>query len=121
MLDAGGVEIETLDIGAAAGRDQEIAAGDALMVAPLAGRAAEHDRDARSARFDMRNGHALAQHDAFRRELVEQDARALGVFARKRRAGFQHGHRGAEPAECLRELEPHRPGADDDEMLRDRS
>ena len=67
---------------------------------------------------DARHLDAGADHDAFARQLVEHDRGAFRIVLGERRRGLEHGHLRAEPPVRLRELEPDRPRADDDEMLR---
>ena len=52
-----------------------------------------------------------------RASCVEHDRGAFRIVLGERRRGLQHRHPGAEPAVRLRELEPDRPRADDEEML----
>ena len=52
-----------------------------------------------------------------RASCVEHDRGAFRVVLGERLRRLQHGDLGAEPAERLRQLEPDRAAADDDEML----
>ena len=71
-----------------------------------------------SAALDADDRDAAAKVDALAHECIEHDAGAFGVLVRERLRRFQHRHRAAEPAKRLRQLEPDRTRADDDEMLR---
>ena len=83
----------------------------------LAVAVAMHDLDLGAARLDPHDLDAAADVDAFARERVEHDRGAFRIFLAERRRRFEHRDLGAEPAERLRELEPDRPAADDDQML----
>ena len=60
----------------------------------------------------------LADDDAFGRKRVAHDGDGLRVVLRHDLLGFEHGHARTEAAEGLRQLEPDRTAADDEQMLR---
>ena len=113
---AGGGEIEAVDRRLAPGGDQQMAAFDRFF----ARRAGERHRHAAAGIGDARHLHAGADDDAFALELRHHDGGAFRIVIGKRRRRFQHGHLAAEAAEALRHLQADRPGADDDEMARQR-
>src|SRR5581483_11969827 len=107
------LQFKPLEAGATPRRDQEITAqnsGRFIIV--------DDDLDLAVLLSDARHRDALANHHAVMAQLIEHDARAFAVGSTQRRAGFEHGDLRAKAAKCLRELEPDRAGADDDEMLR---
>ena len=99
--------------GLPAGRDQKIGALDGLL-----GGAGQHHLDALAQRAHALDLDVAADRDALARQRVEHDGDAFRVFLGERlRRNLQHRHLGAEPAERLRELEPARARAEDDQVL----
>ncbi len=104
MIDAGLLEAETVGVGLATGRDQEMAALDRLLAVAVA----NHHLDLRVHRLDADDGDPGAKVDALAHQRIEHDAGAFRVLACERLRRFQHRHRGAEPAKGLRQLEADR-------------
>ena len=106
---AGALEPEAFDRGRAAGRDQEVAAFDHLA-------AAQGDLNSRGA-GDLHQPDAGAENYAVALERGENNRGAFRIVLAERGRRFDHGHGAAEPAERLREFDPDRTAADDQEVL----
>ena len=106
VADAGGVEIEIVDVRPAAGGDQKVRSFDRF--ASTAFRFGDDDLDARQHAAHLRDLHPGTQLDALAGERVEHDGRAFAIFAPQRRRRFEHGDFGAEAAKCLRQFEADR-------------
>ena len=107
MLDAGGLQIERIDVRPPAGRHQQIGALDGLL-----GVARQHDLDSLAQPAHPLDLDAAADRDALARERIEHDGGAFRIFLAERLRHVEHGDLGAEPAERLRQLEPDRAGAE---------
>ena len=113
VLDAGGLQIERVDVRPPPGRHQQVGALDGFL-----GVAGEHDFDALAQPPHALDLDAAADRDALTRERVEHDGGAFGILLAERLRRVQHGDLGAEPAERLRQFEPDRAAAEHDQMLR---
>ncbi len=106
MADAGGVEIEIVDIRTAAGSEQKVRAFDRFLTIRngIVG-FGDNDLDARQHAAHLGDLHSGAQPHSFAGKRIEHDLRTFAILALERRRRFQHGDVGAETAKSLRQFE----------------
>ena len=115
ILDAGLVEAEAFDVGAPAGRDQNVASFERFVTAV---RALDADNDFLLRGFDGGNVDGRAQGDSLAHQSIKHNRGAFRILVRERLHGFEHGDLRAQPAKSLREFKPDRSRADYNQVRR---
>ena len=113
-FDARRLQSEALDIGMAAGGDQQMRAVDRLLQ-QMPG---QKQPDAGPARLDADDLDVFAQNHAFARQPCQGGVGQFRVFARQHRPGVQHRDLAAEAAEGLRQFDTRRAAAEDHQTRR---
>src|SRR5436190_23388253 len=78
----------------------------------------EHDRDTGTAALDALDADRWLQRDAFFGEPGNEKAGELLILVRQERPCIDDRYGGAEPVIGLRQFDPDRPAADNDQMTR---
>ena len=112
--DAGGLQIEPIDIGRPPGGDEQLRACDRRLDAV----ALDDHGDAVAGRRDPLDANAFMQRNALVGEPRLDDGREVPIVAAEHGEHLQHRHLGAEPAVRLRHLDTDRAAADDDQVRR---
>ena len=103
-------------VGAPAGGDQQVRAGDALLRPALV----DHDGNLAGPALHAQHFRALENLDAVAAHAPLHKIGELGIIlGQERRQRLDHRHARAEPAMRLRQLAPDRPAADDEQVLAD--
>src|SRR6266851_6842672 len=108
--DPGLVEVEAGQIGAAAGRHQDMRAFDP----PLAGAVLEHDGDTAAGALDAADLDARRAGDAIGDEMLDQQLRQFRIVLGENARRLEHGDARAQEAMRLCHLEADRAATDDD-------
>ena len=114
VLDAAGLEIEAVDVGAPARGHQHVAAGDAPFDAVVL----ERKGDAVAVPSDGSDFGPLAQVDAFGAQPIAHHRDRVGIVLGQDREQLEDGHPRAQAPICLSQLAADRAAADHDQVLR---